>query len=44
MGLANTIALTPQQRQIVLVLLQKHLPNTTVWAYGSRVRGTVRPL
>jgi predicted nucleotidyltransferase len=42
MGLANTIALTPQQYQFVLALLQKHLPNTTVWAYGSRVRGTAR--
>ncbi|MBE9111856.1 nucleotidyltransferase domain-containing protein [Nodosilinea sp. LEGE 07298] len=43
MDLANTIALTPQQRQIILALVQKHLPDTTVWAYGSRVRGTARP-
>lgn len=43
MGLANAIALTPEQRQIILDLVQKHLPDTTVWAYGSRVRGTARP-
>lgn len=43
MDLANTIALTPEQRQIVLALVQKHLPDTTVWAYGSRVKGTARP-
>ena len=43
MGLANAIALTPEQSQIVVALVQKHLPNTTVWAYGSRVRGMARP-
>ncbi len=32
-----------QYIKIILALLQKYLPDTTVWAYGSRVRGTARP-
>lgn len=43
MGLAKTIDITPQQRQLVLALLRKYLPGTTVWVYGSRVKGTARP-
>ena len=38
-----TIDLTPEQRDIVLQLLARHLPNTEAWAYGSRVKWTSRP-
>ena len=27
---------------MVLALVERHLPGTRVWAYGSRVRGTTR--
>ena len=40
MGVASAIDLTVGQRQMVLALLNRHLPNTTVWAYGSRVKWT----
>ncbi len=37
------LALTPAQMQILLDVLEKHLPGISVWAYGSRVRGLERP-
>ena len=37
------IDLTAPQRQTVLALLNRYLPNTTVWAYGSRVKRTSHP-
>lgn len=37
------IDLTADQRQIVLELIERHLPDTDVWAYGSRVKWTSRP-
>lgn len=37
------IDLTAGQRQIVLELIERHLPGTDVWAYGSRVQWTSRP-
>lgn len=40
---APPIDLTPLQREIITKLLQKHIPNTEVWAHGSRVNGTARP-
>ena len=43
MGLNANIDLTPEQRRIILGLLRTHLPNVTVWAYGSRVRWNARP-
>jgi len=43
MDSASTLNMTPQQRQLVLALLQAYLPDATVWAYGSRVKGTARP-
>ena len=43
MGLAPAIDLTADQRRIVLSLLRRHLPNTVVWAYGSRVKWTSGP-
>ena len=43
MGVAPAIDLTAGQRRTVLALLNRHLPNTTVWAYGSRVQWTSHP-
>lgn len=43
MGIAPAIDLTADQRRTVLGLLNRHLPNTTVWAYGSRVKWTSHP-
>ena len=43
MALNKAIAITPDQRKILLSLLARHLPNTQAWVYGSRVRGTSRP-
>ena len=35
--------MTASQRREVLALLQQYLPNTEVWAYGSRVQFTAKP-
>lgn len=35
--------ITPAQLNTVIALLKVHLPNTTVWAYGSRVLFTTHP-
>lgn len=43
MGVAPAIDLTAEQRRTVLALLSRHLPNTTVWAYGSRAKWTSQP-
>ena len=43
MGLNANVDLTSDQRGIILGLLRTHLPNVTVWAYGSRVRWNARP-
>jgi len=39
----NTIDLTADQRQEIEQFLKKYLPNTKVWAYGSRVKSTAKP-
>ena len=43
MGIDRAIDITAEQRKTVLVLLQRHLPNTTAWVYGSRAQWTTRP-
>ena len=43
MGMTQAIDITADQRRMVLALLSRHLPGTTVWAYGSRVKWTSRP-
>ena len=43
MGIDPAIDITTEQRKTVLSLLEKHLPNTTVWVYGSRVKWTAHP-
>ena len=37
------IDLTAEQHRLVLELIERHLPHTDVWAYGSRVKWTSRP-
>lgn len=41
--MSATLNITAPQRKILLDLLQRYIPDTTVWAYGSRVKGTSRP-
>lgn len=43
MGLNAAIDLTVEQHETVVTLIQKYLPDTTAWAYGSRVKWTSRP-
>ena len=43
MGVRQAIDITAGQRREILALLNRHLPDTTVWAYGSRVKWTSRP-
>ena len=43
MGLNQAIDITTSQRKTILALLEKYLPNTTAWVYGSRVKWTSRP-
>ncbi len=43
MGVTRPIDITSDQRKTLLALLKQHLPNTTAWAYGSRVKWTTRP-
>ncbi len=37
------IDLTEDQRRLVVELIERHLPDTDVWAHGSRVKWTSRP-
>lgn len=39
----QTLDITPDQHKILLDLLNDYLPDVTVWAYGSRTKGTARP-
>ena len=43
MGLNRPIDITADQRKTVLALLSRHLPHTTAWVYGSRVKWTSGP-
>ena len=42
MGLDRAIDITAEQRKTVLALLERHLPNTTAWVYGSRAQWAAR--
>ena len=37
------IAITPEQWQIISAILQKHVPDKEVWAFGSRATHTEKP-
>ena len=43
MAVNRSIDITPQQKKIIISLLKSYLPNTTAWAYGSRVKWTAKP-
>ncbi len=43
MGIDFSIDITAGQRKDILALLERHLPDTKAWAYGSRVSWTSRP-
>ena len=43
MGVDRTIDITAGQRKTILALLQRHLPGTEAWVYGSRAKWTSRP-
>ena len=43
MGVDADIDITTEDRKKVLALLQRHLPGTTAWVYGSRTKWTSRP-
>ena len=43
MGVDEAIDITTAERKTVLDLLDRHLPNTTAWVYGSRAKWTSRP-
>ena len=43
MGLNEAIDITLEQRKTILALLERHLPNTVAWVYGSRAKWTSRP-
>ncbi len=40
--MSQTIDITPEQREMIMSLLSRHLPDTEAWAYGSRIRWTSR--
>ena len=35
--------ISPDELQIVQTILQQHIPQRTVWAFGSRVNGKAKP-
>lgn len=37
--MADRLHLKPEHREVLVGLLEKHLPGVEVWAYGSRVNG-----
>lgn len=43
MNNASRMDICPEHLQIVQEILQKHVPDHAVWAFGSRVKWTARP-
>ena len=43
MGVSRAVDITSEEYRTVLELLKRHLPGTTAWIYGSRVKWTSRP-
>ena len=41
--MSERVDITEAQRALILDLLDRHLPNTTAWLYGSRAKGEARP-
>ena len=42
MGVTQAIDITTEERKAILTLLQRHLPSTGAWVYGSRAKWTSR--
>ncbi len=40
--MTNPVVMSPRAYETLLRLLKQHLPDTAVWAYGSRVKGSAR--
>ena len=43
MGVNQVIDITVRQRKTIVSLLERHLPGTTTWVYGSRAKWSARP-
>lgn len=43
MGIATKIDITPADLKTLQALLKRYIPQTTVWAFGSRVKFTNKP-
>ena len=43
MDVIDHIDISPENRDILISLLLRYLPDTTVWVFGSRTKGTSRP-
>ena len=43
MGLERDIDITAAQSRTLLTLLERHLPDTEAWVYGSRAKRTSNP-
>ena len=43
MGVERAIDISDEQRETILALLERHLPGTAAWVYGSRTKWTSRP-
>jgi predicted nucleotidyltransferase len=42
--MSHAIDITPQERTIVMDILQRHAPqDATIWAFGSRTTGNAKP-
>ncbi len=39
----QNINLRPEDHELLLQLVQKHLPKATIWAFGSRITPQTRP-
>ncbi len=42
MALKNTLDIDDEDQTILIDLLNQYLPNTEIWLYGSRIKGTSR--
>ena len=40
---ARRLELLPRELEIVCGILERHVPDREVWAFGSRAKGTARP-
>jgi len=43
MDISTAVDINPRDKEILYSLLSRYLPNTPVWAYGSRATGNALP-